>query len=90
MARKLRERGVRNVRQGPRTAARENPAGLTAREMEVLELVAEGLRNSQIAERLVISEKTAGHHVSAILRKLGVSSRTEASATAARLGIVEK
>jgi DNA-binding CsgD family transcriptional regulator len=90
VARTLRERGVRNVRHGPRAAARENPAGLTARELEVLKLVVEGLRNSQIAERLVISEKTVGHHVSAILRKLGVGSRTEASAAAARLGIFEK
>jgi DNA-binding CsgD family transcriptional regulator len=58
------------------------PAGLTPRELEVLELVAEGLRNAQIAQRLVVSEKTVHHHVSAILRKLGVRTRGEASATA--------
>lgn len=52
---------------------------LTARESQVLELVAEGLSNGQIAERLFISRKTASVHVSAILRKLGVATRTEAA-----------
>ena len=58
-------------------------------EIEVLALVAEGLRNAQIAERLVVSEKTVDHHVSAILSKLGVKSRGEAAATAARLGLFD-
>jgi DNA-binding CsgD family transcriptional regulator len=57
---------------------------LTAREEQVLELVAEGLSNGQIAERLYISVKTVSVHVSAILRKLGASSRTEAAAIHAR------
>jgi DNA-binding CsgD family transcriptional regulator len=52
---------------------------LTAREQQVLALVAEGLTNGQIAERLFISAKTASVHVSAILRKLGVATRTEAA-----------
>jgi DNA-binding NarL/FixJ family response regulator len=56
----------------------------------VLVLVAEGLRNAVIAGRLFVSEKTVGHHVSAILRKLGVSTRSQAGAEAARLGIVER
>ena len=51
---------------------------LTARERQVLDLVAQGLSNRQIGERLFISGKTASVHVSAILRKLGASSRTEA------------
>jgi DNA-binding CsgD family transcriptional regulator/tetratricopeptide (TPR) repeat protein len=87
VARRLRERGVRGLPRGPRAATRENPAGLTAREVEVLTLVGEGLRNADIAERLFLSEKTVGHHVSAILRKLGVRSRGEASAEAHRLGV---
>ena len=87
VARRLRERGAKGLPRGPRASTKENPAGLTAREVEVLALVAEGLRNSEIAERLFLSEKTAGHHVSAILRKLDVKSRGEAAAAARGLGI---
>ena len=54
---------------------------------EVLALVGQGLRNADIAAQLFLSEKTVGHHVSAILRKLGVRTRGEASAEARRLGI---
>jgi len=68
--RRLRGRGARGLPRGPRPATRSNPAGLTAREQEVLALVAEGRRNGEIAERLVVSRKTIDHHVSAILRKL--------------------
>ena len=87
VARALRERGARGVPRGPRPRTRANPAGLTGRELEVLGLLAEGLRNAEIAQRLVVSEKTAEHHTSAVLRKLGVRSRAEAAAAAARLGI---
>ncbi|HTP22758.1 MAG TPA: AAA family ATPase [Solirubrobacteraceae bacterium] len=62
--------------------------GLTAREAEVLRLVADGLSNSQIAERLVISRKTASVHVSNILSKLGVATRVEAAAMAHRRGLI--
>jgi DNA-binding NarL/FixJ family response regulator len=50
--------------------------------------LAEGLRNAQIAQRLVVAEKTVDHHVSAVLRKLDVRTRGEASAEAARLGLL--
>jgi DNA-binding CsgD family transcriptional regulator/tetratricopeptide (TPR) repeat protein len=87
VARRLRERGVRGVPRGPRPNTRENPAGLTARELEVLALLTEGRRNADIAARLTVSEKTVDHHVSAILRKLNVRTRGEAAAKAARLGL---
>jgi DNA-binding CsgD family transcriptional regulator/tetratricopeptide (TPR) repeat protein len=87
VARRLRDHGVRGVPRGPRPATRRNPAGLTARELEVLALVAQGLRNADIADRLFLSPKTVDHHVSAILRKLGVHTRGQASAEAGRLGL---
>ncbi|HWV48810.1 MAG TPA: LuxR C-terminal-related transcriptional regulator, partial [Microbacterium sp.] len=64
--------------------AASSDSELTARERQVLELVAEGLSNRQIGERLFISTKTASVHVSAILRKLGVATRTEAALVLAR------
>lgn len=64
---------------GPRRRARLRPAGLTARETEVLALLAEGLSNRQLAERLHISPRTADHHVQHIYSKIGVSSRAAAA-----------
>ena len=87
VARKLRERGARGVPRGPRVGTRKNPAGLTARELEVLGLLTEGLRNTEIAKRLVLSEKTVDHHVSAILRKLDARTRGEAVVQAGRFGL---
>ena len=70
---------------GAATGARPRSQGeLTAREQEVLQLLTRGMSNAQIAQTLVISEKTAGHHVSRILSKLGVRNRAEAAAHAAR------
>jgi DNA-binding CsgD family transcriptional regulator len=86
-ARLLREEGVRGVPRGPRPSTKRNPAGLTNRELEVLGLIGQELRNREIARRLHVAEKTVDHHVGAILAKLGVSSRGQAASTAARLGI---
>lgn len=79
LRRKMREAGIRSIPRGPRPETAEHPAGLTPREAEVLALVADGRTNAQIAEALFISEKTAGHHVSSILAKLGVASRHDAA-----------
>jgi DNA-binding NarL/FixJ family response regulator len=88
VTRRLRELGERHLPRGPRAQTRANPQGLTARELQVLPLLAEGLRNAEIAQRLIVSQKTVDHHVSAILRKLGVRTRGEAAAQATRLGMV--
>ena len=66
----------------------EGITGLTAREAEVLQLLADGLSYAEVAERLVLSEKTVGHHVSAVLRKLGEPTRSRAVAAALRLGVI--
>ena len=88
VARALRERGARGLARGPRPTTRANPALLTDRELEVLALVAEGLRNAEIAERLFVSKRTVDHHVSAILRKLEVRTRGEAARVAGELAII--
>jgi DNA-binding NarL/FixJ family response regulator len=75
---------------GGATGSRPRATGeLTAREQEVLGLLALGMSNARIASTLVISEKTAGHHVSRILMKLGVRNRTEAAAYAARTALAQ-
>jgi DNA-binding NarL/FixJ family response regulator len=84
-AQRLRKLGVSKIPRGARATTRENPAGLTVRELDVLRLIEEGLRNSEIAARLCLSEKTVGHHVSAVLAKLDVSSRGEAAQKARSL-----
>jgi len=87
VTRALRGQGVRDLPRGPRSTTRSNPAGLTTREIEVAALLAEGLANTEIAERLVLSPKTVDHHVSAILSKLAVSSRRHVAKAASALGL---
>ncbi len=84
----LRSDGVRQLPRGPRASTRGNPAGLTARQAEVLALLTAGRTNPEIADRLFISPRTVDHHVSAILAKLDVSTREEAVAAGADLGLV--
>jgi DNA-binding CsgD family transcriptional regulator len=85
--RRMKELGLTAIPRGPRAATRADPAGLTAREHEVLALLSEGLPDREISQRLFISERTVHHHVSAVLAKIGVSSRTAAAREAARMGI---
>jgi ATP/maltotriose-dependent transcriptional regulator MalT len=84
---RLRAGGARSIPRGPQRPTRQNPARLTARELEVLALLTEGLRNVDVAERLVVSPKTVDHHVSSILRKLGVPNRAAAVREASWLGL---
>ena len=72
---------------GSAAATRRNPAGLTDRQVDVLALLATGLTNAEIAERLVVSTRTVDHHVSAILTRLDVASRRDAARRAAELGL---
>lgn len=68
--------------------ANPNPDGLTQRELEVLQRMAQGLQNKEIAAALVISERTVKFHVSSILSKLGAGNRTEAVTMAAQQGLI--
>jgi len=83
---RLKAAGAR-VPRGQRATTRANPGGLTARQLAVLGLLREGMTNAEIAARLVLSVRTVDHHVSAVLGKLGVSTRRDAAAEARRLGI---
>ncbi|WP_051809629.1 helix-turn-helix transcriptional regulator [Actinoplanes subtropicus] len=88
VARRLREQGVRRLPRGPRPATERHPARLTRREAEVLAHVQQGESNAEIATRLHLSERTVHHHVSAILRKLGVTRRGQAIVEATQRGLV--
>ncbi len=86
----MRKEGIKNIPKGPRESTKQNPAGLTNRQIDVLQLLSEGLSNSEIAHRLFISPKTIDHHISAILSKLNLHSRAEAANFAQSSGIVNK
>ncbi|HEY7781132.1 MAG TPA: AAA family ATPase [Ktedonobacterales bacterium] len=88
VARRLRELGARDLPRGPRASTRANDAHLTVRELEVLELVVQGLRNGEIASRLSLAPKTVDHHISAIFAKLRVTTRAEAIAQTLARGLV--
>jgi DNA-binding NarL/FixJ family response regulator len=89
VARRLRERGARGLPRGPRPVTRRNAASLTAREQEVLGLLARGLDNARIARGLHVSTATVKHHISSILEKLDVDNRLQAAVRAVEEDLVE-
>ncbi|HEU4761331.1 MAG TPA: response regulator transcription factor, partial [Gemmatimonadales bacterium] len=89
VTRRLREIGATAIPRGPRASTRENAALLTARELDVLRLVAKGQTNAEIAAQLFVSPKTVQHHMTAILGKLGATTRREAASLAVERGIIQ-
>lgn len=85
----LSARGIRTGTRGPRKSTRENPHGLTKRELDVLALIDQGLTNKDIGEKLFVSAKTVDHHVSSLLGKLGARNRSEAAAIGRAEGLVQ-
>lgn len=88
LRRQMRASGVKAVPRGPIAQTRASPAGLTRRQAQVLTLLAQDLTNGQIAEKLFISEKTAEHHVGAIMARLGANTRHEAAKEARKRGLL--
>jgi len=86
----LKEQGIKNIPRGLRESTKSNPFQLTNRQIDVLNLLSEGLQNAEIAERLFISAKTVDHHISAILEKLEVNSRAKAVSKAQQVGLLVK
>jgi DNA-binding CsgD family transcriptional regulator/tetratricopeptide (TPR) repeat protein len=84
---RMRDLGIRSIPTGARTATRAHPRGLTPREQEILELLSQGQSNEDISASLFISVRTVEHHVSAILGKLGATTRKGAAEEALKLGL---
>lgn len=84
----LKSSGARYIPRGLRESTRKNPALLTTRQVEILILLQEGATYKEIADKLFISPKTVDHHISAILSKLAVNSRSKAVIEAKKLGII--
>jgi DNA-binding NarL/FixJ family response regulator len=87
-ARRLRSAGARDLPRRRASSTRENPAGLTDRQLEIARMVAAHLTNQEIAERLYLSPRTVDHHVSAILNRLDVTNRRHAAQRCRDLGIL--
>ena len=85
----MRSSGIKKIPRGLRGSTKANPAQLTNLELDVLQLLKKGIQNKEIAEALFISPKTVDHHISSILFKLDVNSRSRAVSEAARLGIAK-
>jgi DNA-binding CsgD family transcriptional regulator len=86
--RRMRDLGIRSIPVGARTTTRAHPQGLTRREQEILQLLSDGHSNEEISASLFISIRTVEHHVSAILGKLGATTRKGAAAEALKLGLI--
>jgi DNA-binding CsgD family transcriptional regulator len=85
----MRSCGIKKIPRGLRESTKINPAKLTNRELDVLQLLKKGIQNKEIANTLFISPKTVDHHISSILFKLDVNSRAKAVTEAVRLGILK-
>ncbi|MGC4038178.1 MAG: AAA family ATPase [Chitinophagaceae bacterium] len=89
MKEEMKQSGIKNIPRGIRSSTKSNPAFLTTRELDILELLKENLQNKEIGSRLFISAKTVDHHISSILFKLDVNSRNKAVSEAQRRGILK-
>jgi DNA-binding CsgD family transcriptional regulator/tetratricopeptide (TPR) repeat protein len=87
LRRQLQQAGVRGVPRGARASTRGHPNGLTTRELQVLDLLCQGMRNAEIAQRLSRSVRTVDHHLASVFAKLGVDSRVAAIQAAQRSGL---
>ena len=85
----MRSGGIKKIPRGLRESTKTNPAQLTNRELDILQLLQKAVQNKEIAQTLFISPKTVDHHISSILFKLDVNSRVKAVGEAIRLGILK-